>query len=95
MDMVLFAVKKGLTADQYKSSFQDIKSRINAGYPLIVMVDYGFWILQRNHFMVVAGYNEDGVIVNSGREQLKFIPLEDFLRSWKKTEFWSLLITPG
>ena len=94
MDMVLYAEKKGFQADQYKSSFQDIQSKINAGYPLVVMVDYGFWIIQRNHFMVVVGYNEEGVIVNSGKAQLKFIPLEDFLRSWKRTGFWSLLITP-
>ena len=94
IDMILYAEKKGLTANLYKSSFQDIKSKVNLSYPLIVMVDYGFWIFQRNHFMVVVGYNEDGIIVNSGREQLKFIPLEDFLRSWKRTEFWSLLLTP-
>ncbi|MEN8265200.1 MAG: peptidase C39 family protein, partial [Nitrospirota bacterium] len=70
------------------------KGKVNLNFPLIVMVDNGFWIFQRNHFMVVVGYNEDGIIVNSGREQLKFIPLEDFLRSWRRTEFWSLLITP-
>jgi ABC-type bacteriocin/lantibiotic exporter with double-glycine peptidase domain len=94
VDMILYAEKKGLTAHQYESSFQDIKSKVHSSHPLIVMVDYGFWIYQRNHFMVVVGYNEDGIIANSGREQFKFIPLRDFLKSWKRTEFWSLLITP-
>jgi hypothetical protein len=57
------------------------------------MVDYGFWVFQQHHFMVVIGYNEHGIIVHSGRERLKFIPLSDFLKSWKKTDFWTLLIT--
>ncbi len=94
VDMILYAEKKGLTARQYESSFQDIKDKVHLSHPLIVMVDYGFWVFQRNHFMVVVGYNEDGIIVNSGREQFKFIPLGDFLKSWKRTKFWALLLTP-
>jgi len=42
-----------------------LKKNIDSGYPLIVLVDYGFWAFHSNHFMVVVGYNEDGVIVNS------------------------------
>jgi ABC-type bacteriocin/lantibiotic exporter with double-glycine peptidase domain len=93
IDMVLYAEKKDLKARQYEGNFQDIKFNINSGNPLIVMVDYGFWVFQQHHFMVVIGYNEHGIIVHSGRERLKFIPLSDFLKSWKKTDFWTLLIT--
>ena len=42
--------------------------------------------------MVVVGYNEDGVIVNSGKDKGKFIPEEDFIKSWERTKFWTLLI---
>ncbi len=94
IDMVLYAEKKGLTALQYKGNFQDIKYNIDSDNPLIVMVDYGLWVFQQYHFMIVAGYNEHGIIVHSGKERMKFIPLTDFLKSWKKTEFWTLLITP-
>jgi hypothetical protein len=44
--------------------------------------------------MVVTGYDESGVIVNSGKERQKFIASKDFLKSWRKTNFWTLLITP-
>lgn len=94
IDMILYAEKRGLKVHHYEGSFEDIKGNIDSGYPVIVMVDYGFWVFQQNHFMVVVGYNEDGVIVNSGREQFKFIPCKNFLRSWEKTKFWTLLITP-
>jgi ABC-type bacteriocin/lantibiotic exporter with double-glycine peptidase domain len=95
MDMVLFAEKHHLKARQYKGSFQDIRTQVQERKPLIVMVDYGFWVFQQNHFMVVIGYDDHGVIVNSGREQFKFIPLDEFLQSWKKTEFWTLVVTPN
>ncbi|MBI5056912.1 MAG: peptidase C39 family protein [Nitrospirae bacterium] len=94
MDMILYAERKGFKADQYEGSIEDIKKNIDAGNPLIVMVDYGIWVYQKNHFMVVTGYNENGITANSGKERRKFIPLNNFLRSWERTKFWTLLITP-
>jgi ABC-type bacteriocin/lantibiotic exporter with double-glycine peptidase domain len=94
IDMVLYAEKRGLKARQYRGSFEDIKSKIDSGYPLIVLVDEGFLVYQKNHFMVVIGYGEEGILANSGREQHKFIPVRDYLRSWERTKFWTLLITP-
>jgi len=94
IDMGLYAEKRGLKARQYRGSFEDIKSKIDSGYPLIVLVDEGFLVYQKNHFMVVIGYQKEGLVANSGREQHKFIPVKDFLRSWERTKFWTLLITP-
>jgi ABC-type bacteriocin/lantibiotic exporter with double-glycine peptidase domain len=94
IDMILYAERKGLKARQYKGSADDIKRNIDLGYPLIVLVDYGFWVYQQNHFMVVVGYNKNGILANSGRDQLKFIPFKVFLKSWKRTNFWTMLIRP-
>jgi len=94
IDMVFYAEKRGLKARQYRGSLEDMKSKIDAGTPLIVLVDEGFFVYQKNHFMVVIGYQEEGLLVNSGREQHKFIPIKDFLRSWERTKSWTLLITP-
>ena len=94
IDMVLYVERRGLKARQYRGSLEDVKTKIDSGYPLIVLVDEGFLIYQKNHFMVVIGHAEDGILANSGREQHKFIPLKDFLRSWGRTKFWTLVITP-
>ncbi|MFH1703516.1 MAG: C39 family peptidase [Nitrospirota bacterium] len=95
IDMVLYAQRKGLKAIQYEGNIQDLRKNIDVGYPIIVFVDQGFSFYQANHFMVVIGYNEDGVIVNSGKDNEKFISEKDFVRSWRKTNFWSLLIRPN
>ena len=92
IDMVIYPQRKGLTAEQYSGGMKDLKKNIDSGYPLVVLVDYGFWAFQSNHFMVVVGYNEDGVIVNSGKDKGKFMPEEDFIKTWEKTRFWTLLI---
>jgi predicted double-glycine peptidase len=94
MDMVFYAEGKGLKASRYRGSVEDLRGNIDSGRPVIVLVDYGFWAYQQGHFMVIAGYRENGVVANTGRERLKFIPFDRFLKSWEKTGFWSLLITP-
>jgi predicted double-glycine peptidase len=94
LDMILYPGKRGLKSTQYEGSFEDVKKKIDAGYPLIVMIDEGFWIYKKNHFMIVLGYRENGVVVNSGKYQNKFMLLSDFLKSWKRTRYWTLLITP-
>ncbi len=95
IDMVLYAQKKGLDAVQYEGSMDDLRKNIDSRHPIIVLVDYGFFSIQANHFMVVIGYNEDGIIVNSGKDREKFISEKDFISSWKKTKYWTLLIKKG
>jgi predicted double-glycine peptidase len=92
IDMVLYAQSKGLSANQYKGSMKDIIKNIDSDCPLIVLVDYGFSLYQADHYMIVVGYNEYGVIVNSGRYKEKFIPEEKFMKIWKRTNYWTLLI---
>jgi predicted double-glycine peptidase len=92
IDMVLYAQQKGLSAEQYKGSLDNLKQNIDSGYPVVVLVDYGGAFYQLNHFMVIFGYNEHGILANSGKDNGKFIPEDAFLKSWKKTNFWTLLI---
>ena len=93
LDMVLYVQRKGLKAKQDRGSPETLKRNIDAGRPVIVLVDLGFWVVRQGHFMVVIGYAEDGVMVHSGREKRKFIPWSPFLKSWEKTKFWTLVVT--
>ena len=93
IDMLLYAQARGLTASQYPGGLNDLREKINLGEPLIVLVDYGFSIIQVNHFMVIVGYAEQGIIAHTGRAKEKVIPWSDFLKAWEKTGHWTLLIT--
>lgn len=92
LDMLIYAKNKGFKALQYKGSIDDIRININKGLPLIVLVDYGFLFYMQNHFMVIIGYNDYGIIVNSYAYEKQFIALDRFLDAWEKTNFWTLLI---
>ena len=92
-DMVFYAERMGLKVRQYRGSIEDIAHNIDLGHPVIILVDYGIWMYQQNHFIVVAGYKEDGILANSGKERLRFISFKDLSKIWERTDFWTMLIT--
>jgi len=94
IDLALYAQKKGLQSDFYRGDTEDLRRQIDSGRPVIVLVDYGFWVYERGHFMVVVGYNDTGFIVNTGASRMKFIANADFASPWRKAGFWTLVIHP-
>ncbi len=93
IDLLLYARRSGYNALLYKGNLEDLKRRIDRGEPLIIMVDYGIGPLQKNHFMVVVGYSGEGIFVHSGTERNSFIDNNNLLRIWRRTGYWTLLIT--
>jgi ABC-type bacteriocin/lantibiotic exporter with double-glycine peptidase domain len=94
IDMVLYAQSKGVQARYYRGGIEDIQKKISDGFPMIALVDFGFMAYQVNHFIVVIGFNEYGVVVNSGKYQGRLLSWKDFEKAWEKTHFWTLFITP-
>jgi ABC-type bacteriocin/lantibiotic exporter with double-glycine peptidase domain len=95
IDMVLYAGRKGLTARQYRGSWDDLRKKVADGYPLVVLVDGGFSVYQANHYMVVTGFDDRGVIVNSGPTEQGLMEIETFRSQWERAGFWTLWISPG
>ncbi|MEC4684362.1 MAG: C39 family peptidase [Nitrospirota bacterium] len=94
MDMLLYPRRAGFSAATYKGGVEDIRDKIQKGYPLIVLVDFGFYVIEKNHFMVIVGYNNDGIFAHSGKEKEKFFTYSELQRIWGKTDYWTLLIKP-
>ena len=92
LDMPFYANRAGFAASQYHGSASDIKREIDRGRPLIVLLDYGFWVYQHGHYMVVTGYDKKGIIAHTGERPFEHIAWGDFLPPWEKTGCWTLLI---
>jgi ABC-type bacteriocin/lantibiotic exporter with double-glycine peptidase domain len=96
LDLMLAAQARGLKAEIYEGGLDDLKSELEAGRPLVALLDLGFAIFPQGHYVVVTGYDDrrQGVYVHSSLEKDVFIPYERFLRSWDRTGRWTLLVTP-
>jgi predicted double-glycine peptidase len=94
-DLEHYARMHAFQTDQYEGSVHDLHRRVDEGVPVIVFVDYGFSVYERNHFMVVTGYTEHGVIVNSGKRESQAISEGELEKIWKKNRYWSLALKPS
>ena len=94
IDLEIYSRKVGFRGRQFAGSVKDLIGAVDQGTPPIILVDYGLGFYQQGHFMVVTGYGSAGVIVNSGPDQNRFIPEKDLDRIWKKTGYWTFIMTP-
>jgi len=94
LDMVFYVRERGFSARWYSGSTNDIQRAVDSGVPLIVMIDLGFANLKKYHYMVVIGYDQEGVIVNSGKVAEKLMLWDRFLPRWQRAKCWTLRVEP-
>ena len=94
LDLLIHAKKQGFKVKTVTGSIDELKRLIDKRIPVIVLLDIGFSILQKNHFVTVVGYNPEGFFIHDGEKKGRFIAYKDFSRSWKRAGKWMLVITP-
>ena len=86
---------QSLQARFFRGAAKDVAQAVDAGIPPLVMVDEGFGGIRVMHYMVVTGYDGDGVTANSGRRRGVRFTWGEFLSAWAGADNWILLVTPG
>ena len=79
-----------------KPQLTDLFTEIAAGNPVLVLQNLGFEWYPQWHYAVVVGYDTDNheVILRSGTTKRWLTPYEVFERTWKRADFWALVIVP-
>ena len=74
----------------------DLFTEIAAGNPVLVLQNLGFDWFPQWHYAVVVGYDADNyeVILRSGTTKRWITPFDVFERTWKRADFWALVIVP-
>ena len=70
---------------------------LTAGHPVIVLQNLGLQWFPRWHYSVPIGYNlAKGVfILHSGKEARRHMSWTLFMRTWKRADYWGLVILPS
>ncbi len=79
-------------AQQMSALLQEIQ----AGNPVLVLQNLGLSWAPRWHYAVVVGYDlqQDQVILRSGEERRHQISLAAFERTWRRSNYWALVVLP-
>lgn len=83
-DLENYAKKQGFKTILKNSNIDEIKTFIDRGIPVIALTETGFWLISSPHYIVITGYNGEGIIANTGYEYRKIIPYREFEKRWEK-----------
>ena len=91
-DLADYAKQFNLWTRQYQGTTTDIRQKLAAGVPVIVLGKFG----NKLHFFVVLGFDEFAgtVVVHSDQQAGLVMPQEQFWRVWDRADRWTLLICP-
>ena len=91
-DLENYSRKRGFQTKIGRASTADIKEFLLNNKPVIVLVDIGFWVISRMHYLVVYGYTDRGFLVHDGSKPSRVYPYEEFEKVWQKTGNSFLLV---
>ncbi|HNY65235.1 MAG TPA: cysteine peptidase family C39 domain-containing protein [Deltaproteobacteria bacterium] len=83
-DLENYARLKGFKTKLAQGGLDDIEGLVRENRPVIVLVDMGFWVVSKPHYLVVTGVTDSDVVAHTGHEPSRRFSREDFTKIWKK-----------
>lgn len=77
--------------------YSDLLREVAAGNPVIVLQELSMMnILPEWHYAAVVGYDypSGSIFMRSGREKRESMPFTFFERTWIKSRYWAMVVTP-
>ncbi len=91
-DLAEYAKRYNFWARQYKGTQVDIRRKISAGVPVIVLGKFG----TQYHYFIVLAFDDFAktVTIHTDRRADEVMTQEQFLRVWDRADRWALVICP-
>lgn len=97
MDMERFMQDAGFKTFAQAGSFEALKTMILRDLPVIALLDAGFGLYRRPHYVTVIGFDEtrQEVIMHDGITPNRLIGYRHFLKDWNRAGLWMLIAAPA
>jgi ABC-type bacteriocin/lantibiotic exporter with double-glycine peptidase domain len=97
MDMEKYARDAGFKTTAAYGTFDELKAYIRREMPIICMLDLGFSVYHRPHYISVIGFDDVNAVVigHDGKTPNSVIGYEKFNREWSRAGRWMLVIEPA
>ena len=82
-DMENYARSLGFSTRSGRGDPGLIRERINAGSPVILLLEMGGRMFSQGHYVVVYGHDADGFLMHVGTRADAFLPERELLERWE------------
>lgn len=83
-DLAAAARRRGADAEVVDLDPAGLRAEIDAGRPVVLLVDLGVWVYSRPHYLIVYGYGPRGYVAHSGRTAGRLFSAPDLDARWAK-----------
>ncbi len=83
-DMEDYAREEGFNTILEQGTVDSLKAEIAQGRPVIVLVDVGFWIVSKPHYLVLFSYDDNGFTAHTGSRPSKRIAYATLKKQWNR-----------
>lgn len=83
-DLKKYAESLGFNGEFSTGDISMIKQFIDQKKPVIALIDIGFFIFSRPHYVVVFGYDDEGFLCHMGFKENEKIRYNKFKKMWEK-----------
>jgi ABC-type bacteriocin/lantibiotic exporter with double-glycine peptidase domain len=94
-DLAAAARRRGLPAGVTSLDMPELRRRIAAGEPVILLVDRGAWVWSRPHYLVAFGVTAEGVVAHSGRTESVVLPYGELDAQWARMGRLAIVVPAG
>jgi predicted double-glycine peptidase len=96
IEMIAGARRQGAVATRVPATFEAVLREVQAGHPVVVLLNLGLSFAPAWHYAVLVGYDLDAgdVILRSGTTQRAVMPMRTFEHTWKRSGSWAFVALP-
>lgn len=96
LELVGAARRHGRIPYVLRPELESVFAEVTSGNPVLILQNLSFWWYPKWHYAVVVGFDlkRDRMVLRSGREQRHVVPIEVFERTWRRGEYWALVVIP-
>ncbi|MFN7505562.1 MAG: PA2778 family cysteine peptidase, partial [Limnobacter sp.] len=94
LEMLAAPRRLGYLSYQIEPKLPALFDALNAGAPVVVLLNLALPMTPQWHYAVVIGYEpvSDSMILRSGPKERELIPLATFLKLWERSENWAFTV---
>jgi len=80
-----------------KPTLAALLAEVAAEHPVVVLQNLAFGWYPKWHYAVVVGYDiaRAQIVLRSGKEQRHVLPLHTFERTWRRADYWAMVVMPA
>lgn len=96
VELIAAARRYGMLAYVTRPKLADILEEVDAGHPVVVLLNLGLSWYPVWHYAVLVGYDlpHQKVVLNSGKNHEMRMPMSTFEHTWARSDYWALLTLP-